>query len=133
MIANRKYRGLLRSARATTGQQLDPQAGIGGGDSIYGVQIQYPMRGLWPSGAGAAEMIVGDFTMGILGVRQDITYKLLDQSVIQDDTGKIIYNLSQQDMVAMRVVARFAFTIATPIQPEGSGATFYPFGVMTGA
>jgi HK97 family phage major capsid protein len=129
VVANRTFKGLLRNARATTGQQLDPQAGIAAGDSIYGVDISYPLRGLWPSGLSAAEMIAGDFSMGILGVRQDLTFKILDQAIIQDNSGVIQYNLAQQDMVAMRVVARFAWTVAAPIEPENiSGA--YPFGVM---
>lgn len=108
LIANRTYKGFLRGARDANGVKL----GDISNSEVYGVNVQYPMRGLWPTGAAAVEAIAGDFSQGILGVRQDITYKLLDQAVIQDNTGAIIYNLAQQDMVAMRVVARFAFQVA---------------------
>jgi hypothetical protein len=68
----------------------------------------------------------------VLGVRQDITYELLDQAVITDDTGAVIYNLAQQDMLAMRVVARFAFATAAPVtRPVTGSGTPYPFAVLT--
>jgi hypothetical protein len=54
---------------------------------------------------------------------------MLDQAVITDDTGAVILNLPQQDAVAMRVVARFAFQVAKPIQRD-QGATPYPFAVL---
>lgn len=108
LIANRIYRGLLRGARNANGDRLDD---VSPGE-VYGETVTYPMRGMWPTGASAVEAIAGDFSQGILGVRQDITYKILDQAVIQDNTGAIIYNLAQQDMVAMRVVSRFAFQVA---------------------
>jgi Phage capsid family len=81
--------------------------------------------------ATQVEAITGDFTQGILGVRQDLTFKMLDQSVIQDNTGAIIYNLAQQDLVAMRVVCRYAFQVPNPVSrirpTEGQR---YPFGVL---
>ena len=70
--------------------------------------------------------------MAVVGVRQDLTYKLLDQAVITDDTGAIIYNLPQQDMLALRVVARFAFAVATPVSRNAADAG-YPFAVLNSA
>lgn len=132
VVASRKYKGLLRNARSTTGETLSdvPDTQVSASEA-YGVAIQYPMRGLWPTGLSAPEMIVGDFTEGILGVRQDITWKLLDQAVIQAQDGTIQYNLAQQDAVAMRVVFRCAFEVAGTPTPEAVAGA-YPFGVVNG-
>lgn len=134
IVAHRSYKGALRSARTTTGESMtDTDPTQVNAQQAYGVPIQYPMRGLWPAaGTGAANMIAGDFTEGIVAVRQDLTWKILDQAVIQDNTGVIQYNLAQQDMVAMRVVARFAWQVrATPTPEAVAGA--YPFAVMKAA
>lgn len=126
VIARSSVRGALRGARDSTGQRTQEVTP----DNWWGVtNIQYPMRGLWPSGGGTVEAIVGDFSQGMLAVRRDITFKLLDQAVITDGDGAIIFNLPQQDMVAIRVVARYAFQVANPInydQPEEDAR--YPFG-----
>ena len=132
VIANRTIKGKLRNARATTGEAL-AEAPPSNGTEAYGVPVTYPMRGLWPVGAGAVEAIAGDFSQGILGVRQDITFKVLDQAVIQDNTGAIMFNLAQQDMVALRVTARFAFQVPNPLTyDQPNQATRYPFGVLVG-
>jgi hypothetical protein len=68
----------------------------------------------------------------LIGLRQDITYKMLDQAVITDDTGAVIINLPQQDAQAMRVTARFGFVVAQPKTHAGA-ATPYPFGVLQDA
>ena len=65
----------------------------------------------------------------MIGVRQDLAYKLLDQAVITDDTGAIVYNLPQQDVLALRVVARFGYAVAKPVSRNAPG-TGYPFGVL---
>jgi HK97 family phage major capsid protein len=128
LIANRIYRGLLRGARNANGDRLDD---VSPGE-VYGETVTYPMRGMWPTGASAVEAIAGDFSQGILGVRQDITYKILDQAVIQDNTGAIIYNLAQQDMVAMRVVSRFAFQVANIVNfDEPDEELRSPWAIMT--
>jgi HK97 family phage major capsid protein len=121
------YKGRLRNVRNAQGELLAEVSS----DQAYGVTIRYPMRGLWPTGASVAELIAGDFTQGILGVRRDVTYKILDQAVIQDNTGAIVYNLAQQDMVAMRVVARYAYQVANPINyDQPTEANRFPFGVL---
>lgn len=130
-IATRAYRGLLRSVRDTTGQ-LHTEVSA---SNAYGVPITYPLRGLWPTGATPpglyAEMIAGDFSQGIIAVRQDITYKVLDQAVIQDNSGVIQFNLAQQDMVALRVVARYAWQVPNPLnRDQPTDANRFPFGVL---
>ncbi|MDQ2785026.1 MAG: phage major capsid protein [Chloroflexota bacterium] len=127
IVANRTYRGLLRNTRTTFGQELMELSTT----SAYGIAITYPMRGLWPTGSGATELVAGDFTQGILGVRKDITYKVLDQAVIQDNTGAIMFNLAQQDMVALRVTMRVAYQIANTLNyDQPIEANRFPFGIM---
>ena len=77
--------------------------------------------------------ILGDFTLACVAIRQDLEYKVLDQAVITDDQGAIIYNLPQQDMVALRVTGRYAFATAIPVSRAGSGATVYPFATLQNA
>lgn len=82
-------------------------------------------------GAGYYEAIAGDWRQGIIGIRQDMTYKMLDQAVLQDGSGNIVFNLAQQDMVAMRLTFRVGFQVPNPpnrMQP--TEASRYPFGVL---
>ena len=132
IIANRIYRGRLRQVRATTGEKLMEIASQVSTDMAFGVPITYPMRGMWPTVAtGATELIAGDFTQGILGLRKDFTYKVLDQAVIQDNTGAIVYNLAQQDMIALRVTFRCAFQLANTLSyDQPVEAQRYPFAVL---
>jgi HK97 family phage major capsid protein len=126
LIANTAYRGRLRQARATTGEPLMDLNG-----AVYGVVPTFPLRGQWPTGASVAEAFAGDFTQGILGVRQDFTYKILDQAVITDNTGAIIYNLAQQDMVALRMVFRVAWQMANTLNyDQPTDANRYPIAVL---
>lgn len=132
VIAHRVLRGKLRNHRDTQGRKQDEtQARQVGMDSIYGVDVKYPMRGQWPTAASSALAVAGDFSRGIIGIRQDITIMKTNVGVIQDNTGAIIYNLFQQDMTALRVVFRVAWQVANAInydQPTESAR--YPFGVL---
>jgi hypothetical protein len=127
IAAVRAMRGALRKARGTDGQKLvDVQSGAG-----LDAPITYVQNGVFPATALA---VVGQYDLAVLGLRQDFRWKLLDQSVITDDTGKVIYNFPQQDMVGMRVTFRAAFAVAKPVtRPVAGSGTPYPFGVLTSA
>jgi len=124
-IGSIAVRGRLRTVRDTTGQVLPLPADV--------PVIQYPgsLAGLWPTGVNAAELLVGDFSQLVVGVRQDMTYKLLDQGVITDGDGNIQYNLPQQDMVALRLVFRAGYAVANPLNLQNTNAsTRSPFAVL---
>lgn len=109
-----------RTIQAATPYELD------------GVPMDFPMNGSMDAAQGL--LISGDFSQAVYSIRQDITYKVLDQAVIQDGAGAIIYNLAQQDMVALRVVMRLGWQLPNPINRINSNAaTRYPFGVLVPA
>jgi hypothetical protein len=57
--------------------------------------------------------------------------KVLDQAVIQDNTGAIVFNLAQQDMTAVRLTFRVGWQVANTINNEQSvEANRYPAGVL---
>lgn len=120
----------LRRLRASDGTPIYVQNLNGGPESgIYGYPVSEVRNGAWDT--EKAMMIAADWTNFVVGIRQDITYKWLDQAVISDDNGKVILNLAQQDCTAMRVVFRAGFQIANPInsvQPDAESR--YPAAVL---
>lgn len=132
IVAARSLRGRLRRARSTDGARLE---GINADITEYmGLTISYPMRGLFPAGGAAGTNVrgfVGDYTEFAVGVRQDITFKLLTEAVIQDNTGAIIYNLAQQDMVAARFTFRAGWQVSNRINHDAPvEANRYPVARM---
>lgn len=128
--AARSLRAQLRGLRDTAGQPiyLDNLRNDGAAASIYGSDVFYVTNGAWvPAAAGPPEagatLIAGDRTKAILGVRQDMTFKLLDQATV----GTL--NLAERDMIALRCKMRVAFAVATPANPEAAGG--YPFAVLS--
>lgn len=130
VISTVGLRASTRAIRDTAGNRtMDVTA-----TDWWGVPVAYPMPGLWPTAGATVRAIAGDFNRGILGVRSDFTWKLLDQAVITADDGTVIFNLPQQDMVAMRVVFRVAFQVSNPINYQQQvEASRYPFGVLMAA
>ena len=122
-VGNVSLRGRLRQIRDTTGQTIALPADL--------PTPQFALPGLWPTGLNAAELLVGDWTNLVVGVRQDMTYKLITEGVITDQAGAIVYNLPQQDMVALRLVFRAAYAVSNPINfQESNAANRYPFAVL---
>jgi HK97 family phage major capsid protein len=130
VVAATTLKGRLRSARNTLGDRLDQNRSNPALTELDGMPISYPMRGLWPTGGGAGtntRAFLGDWSQFVLGVRQDISIKILDQAVIQDNTGVIIYNLAQQDMTAVRLTFRLGWQVSNLINYDQSvEANRYP-------
>lgn len=99
-------------------------------DTIVGREIAYDNSGMFDY--TKALMVAGDFRKAVYAIRQDVTYKVLDQAVIQDASGNIVFNLAQQDMIALRVVMRLGVQIANPVTRR-AGTNGYPFAVLTPA
>jgi hypothetical protein len=132
-VARRTLRGLARSARNAEGNRYGEVAIGPDTVEIDGVSYRFPMRGLWPSDNPVVSIAV-DPAEYVVGVRQDVTWKLLDQAVIQDETGAIVYNLAQQDMVAMRLVMRVGWQVANLINyDQPTEADRYPAGLLVEA
>lgn len=122
---------LLRVRSSGSGEPIyvpDLQNSKGG--SLYGYPLQEVRNGAWDP--TVADLLLGDWSMAIIGTRQDITFKMFDQGVINDADGKVVWNSMQQDGQAMRVVVRLAYATANPVTALNStSGTRFPFGVLT--
>ncbi len=104
----------LVALRNTSGTPIyTPSLAAGTPSTLYGQPLHEVDNGAWDP--TKATIIGADFSNFVIGLRQDITFKILDQATITDDDGKVILNLAQQDCVAMRVVFRVGFQIANPV------------------
>lgn len=130
MLTDVAFRGNLRNLRDLN-QHPIYQAGLTAGapNLLHGVRIEHVKNGAWNS--AVARMLLGDFSQAMYAIRQDVTYKVLDQAVISDADGKILYNLAQQDMVALRVVMRLGWQVANPVNRLNPDETArFPFSIV---
>lgn len=128
-----KLRAMLRGAVDANKQPIFREAYSNGAAgtmqyTLNGAPIEFPLNGSWD--ASTALMLAGDFRLARYAIRQDITYKILDQAAITDDSGKVILNLAQQDCVALRAVIRLGWAMPKPVNAI-SGTSYYPFSVLT--
>ena len=101
-----------------------------GNYTLDGSAMTFPRNGAWdPS---AALMVSGDFSQLVYSIRQDITFKLFTEGVVQNTDGTIAYNLMQNDMVALRAVMRLGWEIPNPINALKTNKNQrFPFAVLT--
>lgn len=113
-LASMGMRAKLRGLKGTDGHPIFKSDMQGSTQyALDGSPMYFPQNGSFDS--SVAQLIVGDFSKAVYAIRQDITVKILDQGVIQNPTTKdIVYNLAQQDMIALRVVFRMGWALPNP-------------------
>ena len=106
-----------------TGQPLSS------GSEVMSLNRAYVNNGAWDN--TLAKFIVGDFSQAVYAVRSDIEFKLFDSGVVTDSSGNIIYNLMQQDMVALRCTLRMGWELPNPVNAENADEeTRFPFALV---
>lgn len=93
--------------------------------AIYDARLEYVTNGSWDD--AAATLLVGDPQYAILGIRQDLEFKMLDQAAVT--IGGTLVSLAENDLLGLRFKMRVGFQTAQTRTAEG-GASAYPFAVL---
>lgn len=129
-MADISMRAKLRGLKDSTGNPIfksDMQESTR--YSLDGSAMTFPNNGSFDK--SKALMISGDFSQLVYAIRQDITFKLFTEGVVQNTDGTIAYNLMQQDMVALRAVMRLGWEIPNPINSlETDKTKRCPFAIL---
>lgn len=97
--------------------------------ALDGSPMNFPINGAWDK--SKALMVSGDFSQLVFSIRQDITFKLFTEGVVQNTDGTIAYNLMQNDMVALRAVMRMGWEVPNPINALAKDKTKRcPFSIL---
>ena len=123
-------RAKLRGMKGTDGHPIFKSDMQGSTQyALDGAPMYFPQNGSFDQ--SIAQLIVGDFSQAVYAIRQDITVKILDQGVIQNpETKDIVYNLAQQDMIALRVVCRMGWALPNPATRMDGDRTSCPFAYL---
>lgn len=123
IIGGVDLKGKFRMMLDSTGQPI-------ANTEIGALKKVFVKNGAWDK--TKAMMIVGDLSEAVYSIRQDINAKILTEGVIQDpETGDILYNLGQDDMVALRVTMRIGWQIPNPVNSlEPDESVRFPFAAI---
>lgn len=106
------------------------------GQPIQNTEIGSLERAFVDNGAWnkeTATLIAGDFSQAVYAIRQDVTFDVFREGIIQNSDGSIAYNLLQNDMSALRVVFRFGYAIPNPVTSVDGTENRYPFAALVPA
>lgn len=96
--------------------------------TLAGMGMEFPRNGMFD--ATQALMVTGDWSQAVYAIRQDVTFDVFTSGVVSDAEGKVVYNLMQNDMKAIRMVIRLGWNILNPINAVNpDGTKRFPFAV----
>lgn len=130
VIASTNMKAKLRGIKDSTGQPIFVKSMQDATSySLDGTPMQFPVNGAFNK--SIAQLVAGDFSQAVYSIRQDVTTKILTEGVIQDpSTKEIVYNLAQQDMVALRVVFRMGWALPNPATRMDEDRVGCPFAYL---
>lgn len=94
---------------------------------LDGAPLDFPNNGAFDPTKSL--LVAGDWSQAVYGVRQDITWKIATEASIHDSSGTLVYNLFQDDMVALRMTMRMGWVLPNPINQINS-STQFPFAAL---
>lgn len=96
--------------------------------TLAGMGMEFPRNGAFD--ATQALMVTGDWSQAVYAIRQDVTFDVFTAGVVSDADGKVVYNLMQNDMKAIRMVIRLGWNILNPVNAVNpDGTKRFPFAV----
>lgn len=96
--------------------------------ALDGAPLYFPKNGGFNS--DIAQMIAGDWTKAVYAIRSDMDVRLFSEGVVQDENGNIVYNLMQNDMIALRVTFRFGWAVPNPASAIDPSRVKCPFSII---
>jgi len=136
-VAHTRFKSRLRNVKDLDERYIfgdAVSAGVPG--SLFGMPLSFVKNSVWPAPtgvAGDAHLVIGDWSQSFLGTRKGIKYKVFDQGTITDGAGNVIYSLMEQDMVALRVTARYGFKVIADDTADGetlAAGEPFPFAIV---
>ena len=89
-------RSALRGLRDANGYPLFNRTMQEGSQyELDGTEVIFPQNGAVD--AAQSLLVSGDWDQLVYSIRQDITYRIFSEGIVQDAAGNIVYNLMQQD------------------------------------
>lgn len=106
-----------------------PSLAAGAPSTLYGYPLNEVQNGAWAP--GTVDLIAADWSKLVVGVRQDMQFRIFSEGVISNAEGEVVLNLMQQDTKAMRVTFRVGFQVANPLnRVNANDSTRYPAAVL---
>lgn len=116
-VAGPRARPGLRLLEDSAGRLVYAQALTEGApDQLFGLPIRYTQA--FDAGT-AAELLTGDWTKLVIGIRTDIRFELSNEGVLTDGAGAVTVSAFEQDMTLMRCYMRAGAAIGIPVDRNG--------------
>lgn len=118
----------LRGLRDANGMPLFvPNLGADTYSTLYALPIAFSASGAFD--ITVADLITGDWTKLIVGVRQDLRVETSTDGTIVDAAGKVLVSAFQDNQVLMKVFMRLGYVVGKPVSRR-TGSPGSPFGLV---